>query len=148
MDKSLVTLLHFWGVFQFTQVQPLLSPHKQCWMSVSRIFSEFQVFIGWGGGRTARRFRKGCTVLRGNWEMPEKYEYCSIVPRTFYHTKHYTCSWLQHVWFNNFRQSPENWLSKVNSSCYKTDIKIWQLYIQCTCTYSNWMPIRLSIKCK
>ena len=25
VDKSLGTLLHFWGVFQFTQVQP--SPH-------------------------------------------------------------------------------------------------------------------------
>ena len=30
MDKSLGTLLHFWGVFQFTQVQPLPSPQKQC----------------------------------------------------------------------------------------------------------------------
>ena len=28
----------FLGVFQFTQVQPLLSHHKQCWMYVSRIF--------------------------------------------------------------------------------------------------------------
>ena len=36
-----------------------------------------------GGGRTARKFRKGCTVLRGNREMTEKYEYCSNVLRTF-----------------------------------------------------------------
>ena len=36
-----------------------------------------------GGGRTARKFRKGCTVLRGNREMTEKYEYCSTVPKTF-----------------------------------------------------------------
>ena len=35
------------------------------------------------GGRTARKFRKGYTVLRGNREMTEKYEYCSTVPRTF-----------------------------------------------------------------
>ena len=48
MDKSLGTLLHFWGVFQFTQVQPLPSPHKQCWTRVSRIFSEFQLCRGWG----------------------------------------------------------------------------------------------------
>ena len=42
MDKSLGSwLLRFWGVFQFTQVQPLPSPHKQCWTRVSRIFSEF-----------------------------------------------------------------------------------------------------------
>ena len=39
MDKSLGTLLRFWGVFQFTQVQPLPSPHKQCWTRVSRFFS-------------------------------------------------------------------------------------------------------------
>ena len=42
MDKSLGSwLLRFWGVFQFTQVQSLPSPHKQCWTCVSRIFSEF-----------------------------------------------------------------------------------------------------------
>ena len=35
------------------------------------------------GGRTARKFRKGYTVLRGNQEMTEKYEYCSTVPRAF-----------------------------------------------------------------
>ena len=82
MDKRLRTLLHFWGVFQFTQVQPLPSPHKQCWTRVSRIFSEFQLCMG-GGGRTARTFRKECTVLRGSQGMIEKYEYCSTVPRTF-----------------------------------------------------------------
>ena len=82
-DKRLGTFLHFWGVFQFTQVQQLLSPHKQCWTHVSRIVLGFQLCIGWGEGRTARKFRKGCTVLRGNREMTEKYEYCSTVIRTF-----------------------------------------------------------------
>ena len=56
MDKSLGTLLHFWGVFQFTQVQPLPSPHKQCWTRVSRIFSEFQLCIGWGEGELQENF--------------------------------------------------------------------------------------------
>ena len=42
-----------------------------------------------GGGRTVRKFRKGCTVLWGNREMTEKYEYCSTVPRTFVHD----CGW-------------------------------------------------------
>ena len=65
MDKSLVTLLRFWGVFQFTQV--------------FRVSTLYRV----GGGRTARKFRKGCTVLRGNREMTGKYEYCITVPRTF-----------------------------------------------------------------
>ena len=31
-DKSVGTLLHFWGIFQFTQVQLLPSPHEQNWM--------------------------------------------------------------------------------------------------------------------
>ena len=83
MDKSLGTLLRFSGVFQFTQVKPLPSPHKQRWTHVSKISSEFQLCIGWGGGRTATKFWKGCTVLRRNREMTEKYEYCSTVPRTF-----------------------------------------------------------------
>ena len=83
MDKSLGTLLHFWGVFQFTQVQPLPSPHKQCWTRVSRTFFRVSTFYRVGGGRTARKFRKRCTVLRGNREITEKYEYFSTVPRTF-----------------------------------------------------------------
>ena len=29
MDKSLGTLLHFWGIFQFTNGYPLPSSHKQ-----------------------------------------------------------------------------------------------------------------------
>ena len=79
MDKSLGTLLSFWGVFQFTQVQPLPSPPKQCWTRVSRVATLYRV----GGGRTERKFRKGCPILRGNREITEKYEYCSTVPRTF-----------------------------------------------------------------
>ena len=31
-------------------VQPLPLPHKQLWTSVSRIFTEFQLCIRWGGG--------------------------------------------------------------------------------------------------
>ena len=83
MKKSLGTLLRFWGVFQFTQVQPLPSPHKQCWTLVSRIFSEFQLCIGWGEGELQENFEKDALFLRGIREMTEKYEYCSSVPRTF-----------------------------------------------------------------
>ena len=82
MDRSLGTLLHFWGVFQFTQVQPLPSPHKQCWTRVSRIFSEFQLCIGCGEGELQENFEKDA-LFRGNREMTEKYEYCSTVLRTF-----------------------------------------------------------------
>ena len=83
MDKSLGTLLRFWGVFQFTQVQPLPSPHKQCWTRASRIFFRVSTLYRVGGGRTARKFRKECTVLTGNREMTEKYEYYSTVSGTF-----------------------------------------------------------------
>ena len=82
MDKSLGTLLRFWGVFQFTQVQPLPSPHKQCWTRVSRIFSEIQLCIGWGEGEVHENFENDA-VVRGSREMTGKYTYCSTVPRTF-----------------------------------------------------------------
>ena len=75
----------FMVIFQFTQVQPLPSPHKQCWMCVPRIFFRVSTLYRVGGGRTARKFQKGCTVLWGKREMTEKYEYCSTVPRTFVH---------------------------------------------------------------
>ena len=59
MDESLGTPLHFWGVFQLTQVQPLPSPHKQCWTRFSSsIFSEFQLCIEWGEGELQEKFEK------------------------------------------------------------------------------------------
>ena len=45
-----------WDTFAFLRrfpmhtVQPLPLPHKQFWTSVSRIFTEFQLCIRWGGG--------------------------------------------------------------------------------------------------
>ena len=86
MDKSLGTLLHFFGVFQFTQDQPLLSPHKQCWTSVSRIFFRVPTLYvsvqGEGGWEIE---------LQGNFEKDALFyegtqnEYCITVPRTFVH---------------------------------------------------------------
>ena len=52
----------FLGVFQFTQVQPLPSHHKQCWMYVSRIFFRVSTLYRVGGGTTARKFPKRCTA--------------------------------------------------------------------------------------
>ena len=104
MDKSPGTLLLFWGVFQFTQVQPLSSPHKKCWTRVSRFFFRVSIFYRVGWGRTARKFRKGCTVLRGNRETTEKYEYWSTVTRivvyvaTFKNT-YALFLWLTPPWF-------------------------------------------------
>ena len=74
-----------WNTFafmgRFTQVQPLPSPHKQCWTRVSRIFFRVSTLYKVGEGELQENL--GCTVLRGNREMIEKYEYCSTVLRTF-----------------------------------------------------------------
>ena len=69
-----------WDTFAFLGC---FSPHKQCWTRVSRIFFRVSTLDRVAGGTTARKCRKGCTVLRGNREMTEKYKYCSTVPRTF-----------------------------------------------------------------
>ena len=63
------------------------SPHPT--NNVGRVYPEFffrvSTFYRVGGRRTVGKFRKGCTVLGGNREMAEKYEYCSTVPRTVVH---------------------------------------------------------------
>ena len=61
------------------------SPHPT--NNVARVFIQnffLSTLYRVGGVRTARQFRKGCTVLRGNREMTEKQEYCSTLPRTSY----------------------------------------------------------------
>ena len=76
MDKSLGTL-GFLGRFPIhTEPTPPLTPQTMldaCIQNFFRVSTLYRV----GGGRTARKFRKGCT------EMTEKNEYCSTVPRTF-----------------------------------------------------------------
>ena len=52
-------------VFQFIQVQPLPSPHKQCWTRVSTIFSEFQLCIGWTEGELQENFKKSALFKEG-----------------------------------------------------------------------------------
>ena len=78
-----------WDTFAFlacfpvhTGPTPALTPQTMldaCIQNFFRVSTLYRV----GGGRIARKFRKWCTVLRGNWEITEKYEYCSTVPRTF-----------------------------------------------------------------
>ena len=96
MGKSLGTLLHFWGVFQFTQAQPLPSPHQRCWTRASRI-SESQLCMGLkggGGGRNARKFRKGSTVSWGT-QNDRKIWILHHCPKDFY-------VWLEvQVWFQD-----------------------------------------------
>ena len=71
MEKSLGTLLHFWGIFQFTHAQPLASRHKQCWTLVSRIFSEFRLCIGWGKGELRENFEKDALFYEGTQILPK-----------------------------------------------------------------------------
>ena len=82
VQKSWDTIA-FLGRFPIhTGPTPPLIPQSMldaCVQNFFRVSTLYRV----GGGRTARKFRKGCTVLRGNREMTEKYEYCSTVPRTF-----------------------------------------------------------------
>ena len=83
MDKSLGTLVFLARFPIHTGPSPPLTPQT---MLDAYIYNFFRVSTLYrvGRGRTARNFRKGCTVLRGNREMTEKYEYCSsTVPRTF-----------------------------------------------------------------
>ena len=77
-----------WGTFAFlgrfpihTGPTPPLTPQTMLDACIQIFFRISLYRIG--GGRTARKSREGCTVLRGNREMTEKYEFCSTVPRGF-----------------------------------------------------------------
>ena len=58
MDKSLGTLLCFWGVFQFTQVQPPLHPTNNVGHVFPAFFLEFQLCIGLVEGGLQENFKK------------------------------------------------------------------------------------------
>ena len=81
--KVLGLTIAFLGRFPIhTGTTPPLTPQTMldtCIQNFLRVSILYRV----GGGRIARNFRKGCTVLRGNLEMTEKHGYCSTVPRTF-----------------------------------------------------------------
>ena len=67
MNKSCETLLLFWGVFQFTHA----SPHKQHWTLVSRIFSKFQLCIGWGKGELQENCERDLLFYGGIQNLQE-----------------------------------------------------------------------------
>ena len=64
----------------FTGPPPSFTPQTMLDACIQNFF-RVSTFHRVGGGRIARKFRKGCTILRGNREMTEKYEYCSTVPK-------------------------------------------------------------------
>ena len=61
------------GTF-FNSHSPNPSPHPT--NNVGRVYPDFFFQVSTlyrvGGGRTTRKFRKGCTVLRQNWELWQK----------------------------------------------------------------------------
>ena len=75
-----------WATFAFlerfpihTGPTPSLTPQTMLDACIQNFF-RVSTLYGVGGGRTARKFRKGFTGLRGN---REKYEHCSTVLGTF-----------------------------------------------------------------
>ena len=64
------------------RTSPSLTPQTILDACIQNFFRDSTLYRV-GGGRTARKFRKRCTVLRGKREMTEKYEHRSTVPRTF-----------------------------------------------------------------
>ena len=62
---------------------PPLTPQTMSDMCIQNFFWA-STLHRMGGGRTARKFQKACTVLRGNRQMKEKYKDRSTVPRTFF----------------------------------------------------------------
>ena len=82
MDKSLRTLAFLGRFPMHAGPTPPLTPQKML-DACTQNFFQVSTLDRVRGGRTTRKCRKGCTVLRRNREMTEKYKYCSIVPRTF-----------------------------------------------------------------
>ena len=83
LDKSLRTLLQFWGVFLFTQIQALPSLQNKSWTCVSRIFFRVSTLHKLGGGRTVRKFQNRRTFLWGIREMTKIWILHCCMPKDF-----------------------------------------------------------------
>ena len=100
MDKSLGTLLRFWGDFQFTQVQPLPSPHKQCCTHLSRIFPSSNFWIGWGR-ENCKKISKRMHYFKREPGNDRIIWIFSTVPRTFVQdcsSNFWACKWNPTMW--------------------------------------------------
>ena len=83
-QKSWVTFA-FLGRFPIlTGPTPPLTPQTMLDACIQTFF-RFPTLHRLGGGRTAIKFRKGCTLLWRNPEITEKCEYCITFSRTFVH---------------------------------------------------------------
>ena len=84
MDKSLGTLAFLWCFPIHTGPTPPLTLQTKLDAYIQNFFPVSTLYRV-EGGRTARQFQKERSVLEGNPEMTEEYEYCISVPRTFVH---------------------------------------------------------------
>ena len=75
MDKSLGTLLHFWGVLQFTYAKPIPSPKN--------IVGRVQLCIGWGGRELQEKFEKDALFYEGTQELQENMNTTLLSQRLF-----------------------------------------------------------------
>ena len=88
-EKLVTFYLQSWDTFAFLGRIPIHIGPTPALTSQTMLDACIHNFFGVSilyrvtGGRTSRKVRKGCTVLRGTREMTEKYEYCSTVTRTF-----------------------------------------------------------------
>ena len=72
-NHGLGAFLRFWGVFQFKQIQPLPSPHKQYWTRQERMILSWRVYpelfpsfnFGWGEGELQENFEKDALFSEG-----------------------------------------------------------------------------------
>ena len=75
----------FLGRFPFhTGPTPPLTPQTKLDACIQNFFRVSTLYMV-GEGELQKKFRKGCTVLWGNPEMTENYEFCITVLRTFVH---------------------------------------------------------------
>ena len=81
MDKGLGTLFQFWAFSNSHRSNPSLHLTNNVGRDIRNFFRVLTLYRV-GGGRTARKFRKRCTVLRWHREITEKYEYFNTAPRS------------------------------------------------------------------
>ena len=79
MDKSLETLLRFWGVFQFMDIQPSPHPTNNVGCVYPEFFPSFN-FVSGGGRQNCKKIVKRMHCFKREPRITEKYEYCSTVP--------------------------------------------------------------------
>ena len=82
MDNSLGTLSHCGVCFNAHMPNPYLHPTNNFGQVYLHFFPSFNIVKG-GRRENCNKISKACTVLWGQSEIKENYEYCMTVPTTF-----------------------------------------------------------------